>query len=487
MGKLYYNLGFLAANEIVEVSVRDLIAPFVGQTRSKTKDQLERALGKVLIIDNAFQLLKGPYELEALQEIVSCLQSEDHARKMIIILVGYAEEMKMLLHTCPALAGLFPHEVKFSRLKKKDCMKLLDHELEALNVSAPFMKDNACDDYQRLERLLHALAIGPMFANAKDIKFLAHEMKTRLFEDFIKDDKSKLTGSRSRSPPDMPDLSKAQATDCVTRLINQRKCMKHLPLFVPQPEIEYSDHDSRFASAFAYAQMPMMEIRIEQAFAMPPQASLQYDEAEMFEDTLDIEQPSHFPLPVISTSIVLTSSLMAPSFSAVHAANALQYFKPSQEMDNMYGRIEEVDDESDDEHQDSGAAHLPATADLQTSAAHKQDLDAAAPTGTLGSAGVAVIEAAKTSEYRDTHFQKASLKRTNDMDSEERRRYRDMLREIYPFEELVSERTQQALRDLGYCPAGFAWKRDLGRHICKGGCHFGYDFDVRDHMYRNDM
>ena len=487
MGKLYYNLGFLAANEVVEVSVRDLIAPFVGQTRSKTKAQLERALGKVLIIDNAFQLLKGHYEMEALQEMISFLQSEDHARKMIIILVGYAEEMKMLLHAFPALAGLFPHEVKFSGLKKKDCMKLLDHELEALNVSAPFMKDNACDDYQRLERLLHALAIGPMFANAKDIKFLAHEMKTRLFEDFIKHDKSKLAGSRSRSPPHMPDLSKAQATDCVTRLINQRICMKHLPLFVPQPEIEYSDHDSRFASAFAYAHMPMMEIRIEQAFAMPPQAAPQYDEADIFEDTLEVEQPSHFPLPVISTSIVLTSGLMAPSFSAVHAADALQYFKPPQEIGNMYRPIEEVDDESDDEHHDSGAAHLPATADVQSSTAHKQDLDTAAPIEVLGSASIAVTEATKISEYGDAHFQKASLKKTSEMDSEERRRYREMLRVQYPFQELVSVRTQQALRDLGYCPMGYAWKRDLGRHICSGGCHFGYDFDVRDHMYRNDM
>ena len=483
MGKLYYDLGFLAVNEVVEVSVRDFIAPFVGQTRQKTKDQLGQALGKVLIIDNAFQLLKGPFEMEALQEIINCLQSEDYARKMIIILVGYAEEMKMLLQTCPPLAGLFPHEVKFSRLKTEDCMKLLDHELEKLQVSAPFMKDNACDDYKRLKHLVHALAIGPMFANAKDIECLAQAMKTTLFEDFFKKNRSKFAGGRSRSPPDMPDLSNAQAKDCVKRLINQRKCMKHLPPLVAQSEIEFSDDDPRFARAFAHEQMPMMEIRIEQAFAMPQQAALPYNEAEMFDDTLELEQPSRFQLPVISASIVLAPGLMAPSFSAVHAADTLQYFKPPQEMDHIYRRIEEVDDESDDEHQDSSPAQVPATADLHTSGAQKQDYDDAAPSKASDTAAITVTETAQISESIDAQDQKE----IDEMDRQERRRYRDMLREKYPFEERVSERTQRALRDLGYCPQGYVWKRDLGRHICAGGCHFGYDFDVRDHMYRHDM
>ena len=487
MGELYYNLGFLAANEVVEVGVRDFIAPYVGQTRQKTKDQLGRAIGKLLIIDNAFQLLKGAFEVEALQEIINCLQSDTYARKMIIILVGYTDEMKMLLHTCPPLAGLFPHEVKFSRLKAKDCMKLLDSELQKLKVSAPFIRDTACDDYQRLERLVHALAIGPMFANAKDIEGLAQAMKTAVFDDFYKKNKALFTGSRSQSLPNIFEMSKTQASDCVKRLIKQRKCMTHLPSLAPRPEIEYSDDDPRFARAFAYEQMPMMEIRIEQAVAIPAQASLPYDEADMFEDTLGIEQPSRAQLPVIGATIVFNPGSMASSFPMVHTAEALQYFKPPQEIGHIDHRIEELDDESDDEHQDSGPAKSSATSDLASNTVFKQDIDAA-PSTPAASGGVVVPTAVKISEStKDTQFQKASLKDKNAMDRQERQRYRNMLKEKYPFDELVSERTQRALDDLGYCPQGYAWKRDLGRHICEGGCHFGYDFDVRDHMYREDL
>lgn len=481
MGKLYYNLGFLATDEVVELSVRDFIAPFVGQTRQKTKEQLARALGKVLIIDNAFQMLKGPFEMEALQEIVNCLQSPDYARKMIVILVGYGEEMKMLLHTCPPLAGLFPHEVKFSRLKAPDCMKLLDRELEKLQVSAPFLKDDKCEDYQRLQRIMNALAIGPMFANAKDIEALAQSMKSTLFDSFFKKNRSKFVGNQSRTLPAMPDLSKDQAVLCVTRLINQRKCMKPHKPFIPQNEaIEYSDDDPRFARAFAYEQMPMIEITIQQtrACAMPSQRAISYDEGDLFDNTLELEPPSRFRQPIVSATILLRPGLIGPLSSGIHAADTLEYYKLQKEVDRMYPRIELLEEESEDEEENSNPASTPPTVAPPTGdAAPKETIDTNA----------SVKQPAQVPASSDTQFQKASLKATTDMDREEKRRYRDMLAHKYPFPDVVEERTLDALRDLGYCPQGYAWKRDLGRHICEGGCHFGYDFEVRDYMYRHDM
>ncbi|KAF1833156.1 P-loop containing nucleoside triphosphate hydrolase protein [Decorospora gaudefroyi] len=488
MGNLYYNLGFLATDEVVEVSVRHLIAQFVGQTRTKTKEQLKRALGRVLIIDNAYQLLKGPYEMEALQEIVNCLQSKDYARKMVVILVGYTEEMKMLLHTCPPLAGLFPHEVKFSGLKLKDCMKLLDDELEKINVSAPFMKDDACDDYRKLERLVNALRIGPMFANAKDIDFLAQSMKIRLFDDFFRRNRSRFADSRSRSQLEIPALSREQAAGCVKRFISQRKCMKPLVPFLPQPEIEYSNDDPRFARAFAYEQMPIIGIRIEQATAIPPPIALSHWNADLFEDATEMESLSTFQQPHIGAPALLTHSLMLPTLLSMHQAGISQYFKP-QEFDHMQQRIEEVENgsESESEQEDSdpvqsSATADPQTADPQTPDAHEQNPKTSPPTTTSGHEGIAVKETAKISQS-----ERLSSKKASNMDDKlnERRSYRDMLKDKYPFGDVISERTQQALRDLGLCPQGYAWRRDHGRHMCEGGCHYGYDFGVRDYMFRN--
>jgi hypothetical protein len=198
----------------------------------------------------------------------------------------------------------------------------------------------------------------------------------------------------------------------------------------------------------------------------------------MFDDTLGLEQPSSFRQPAVSATIILRPGFMGPFFSGIHAADTLQYYKPPQDVQRMYPRIEEIDEESEDEEEKSAQTSIPPTVGPPTGdAAPKERIETS----------TSLEQPGQVSASSDTQFKKESLKRTKDMDREERRRYRDMLAHRYPFTDLVEERTLNALRDLGYCPMGYVWKRDRGRHICEGGCHFGYDFEVRDYMYRNDM
>ena len=55
MGKVYYDMGLLNSNEIVECSASDLVGQYVGHTGPKTKKLLEKALGKVLFVDEAYR------------------------------------------------------------------------------------------------------------------------------------------------------------------------------------------------------------------------------------------------------------------------------------------------------------------------------------------------------------------------------------------------------------------------------------------------
>ena len=48
--------GFLSDGEVVEVKVQDIISNVIGGTEKNMKDILERAQGKVLFIDEAYQL-----------------------------------------------------------------------------------------------------------------------------------------------------------------------------------------------------------------------------------------------------------------------------------------------------------------------------------------------------------------------------------------------------------------------------------------------
>ena len=75
LGHLYYSMGLLSKNTIIEVDRSDLIGEFIGQTAPKVKEVIERARGGVLFIDEAYALAR------ALDD------SKDFGREVIEILV----------------------------------------------------------------------------------------------------------------------------------------------------------------------------------------------------------------------------------------------------------------------------------------------------------------------------------------------------------------------------------------------------------------
>lgn len=60
MGKVFYDMGFLSTADVIDCSASDLVGQYVGQTGPKVIKQLDRALGRVLFIDEAYRLAVGP-------------------------------------------------------------------------------------------------------------------------------------------------------------------------------------------------------------------------------------------------------------------------------------------------------------------------------------------------------------------------------------------------------------------------------------------
>ena len=82
MGKVYYDMGFLATAEVIEVSATELVGQFVGQTGPKAHKLLERALGKILFVDEAYRLGEGQFAKEAMDEIVDCITKPKFVQKL---------------------------------------------------------------------------------------------------------------------------------------------------------------------------------------------------------------------------------------------------------------------------------------------------------------------------------------------------------------------------------------------------------------------
>jgi len=122
MGQIYYDMGFLSSTEVIECSASDLVGQYVGQTGPKTSKLLEKALGRVLFIHDAYRLSQGQFAKEAMDQLVGLLTQERFRAKLIVILAGYDREMNELMALNTGLSSRFREEVIFNNISPAQCL-----------------------------------------------------------------------------------------------------------------------------------------------------------------------------------------------------------------------------------------------------------------------------------------------------------------------------------------------------------------------------
>ena len=124
-GILYENK-ILPTKKVVEVSRQDLIAAYVGQTPIKTQEVIQRAMGGVLFVDEAYSLVPknspGDYGHEAVATLIKAM--EDYRGKFCVVLAGYKQEMKELLDTNPGFKSRIQFELDFPNYSREELAKI---------------------------------------------------------------------------------------------------------------------------------------------------------------------------------------------------------------------------------------------------------------------------------------------------------------------------------------------------------------------------
>ncbi|KAH6712371.1 NFX1-type zinc finger-containing protein 1 [Leptodontidium sp. MPI-SDFR-AT-0119] len=173
-GKVFFDLGFLSHVEVVECSASDLIGQYVGHTGPKTLKQLEKGLGKVLFVDEAYRLGEGSFAQEAINELVDLVTKPKFAGKMIIILAGYDNDMNKLLRVNEGLSSRFADEVIFPGMNPADCLHLLEMKLTESRIAFPELQTPTI--YNALFDLIEQMSKIPAWGNARDVQTLAKSM-----------------------------------------------------------------------------------------------------------------------------------------------------------------------------------------------------------------------------------------------------------------------------------------------------------------------
>ncbi|KAI5776929.1 P-loop containing nucleoside triphosphate hydrolase protein [Geopyxis carbonaria] len=218
MGKVFYEMGFISTAEVIDCSSSDLIGECMGHTGPKTKKVLDRALGKVLFIDEAYRLAEGQYATEAVNELIYLLSSKNYAGRMIVILAGYNRDMDKLMRVRPGLSGLFPTEIVFDTLNQQECMALLIRELDKRHVDASELKHD-----EPMGTLFRALGIMPSWSNARDVKTLAGQILESALHRFHAESKTKQGGSSNIGSSAKIPLTREEAMKCLGEMFHTHR------------------------------------------------------------------------------------------------------------------------------------------------------------------------------------------------------------------------------------------------------------------------
>jgi SpoVK/Ycf46/Vps4 family AAA+-type ATPase len=171
LAKIYFELGMLPREEVIEVDRSHLVGGYVGQTEENTMNIIKQAVGGVLFIDEAYSLKRedssgNDYGQTVIDTLVSAMTSSEYAGKFAIILAGYPEEMRQFLWANPGLRSRFP-EPNHIHLRDYLVDELVEiAELVAIDNDFTFSEEAIIELKKRIE----GEQVDITFGNARTVK-----------------------------------------------------------------------------------------------------------------------------------------------------------------------------------------------------------------------------------------------------------------------------------------------------------------------------
>lgn len=228
IAQIYHALGLLSKGHLVEVDRSALVAGYIGQTAIKTQEVIQKAIGGVLFIDEAYSLAgerNGDFGQEAIDTLLKAM--EDNRSDLVVIVAGYDSLMEQFISSNPGLRSRFKNYIHFSDYTGEELYRIFCKFCEQNQYVVDY------DAKIKIQQYLNELYEnrGSNFGNARDVR--------NLFEAIVTRQSMRVSQLKNPSIADMSLIVVADVPfDCVEKKIEKDETKIDTPIVItPKPTV----------------------------------------------------------------------------------------------------------------------------------------------------------------------------------------------------------------------------------------------------------
>lgn len=167
IAQILYNLKYIKQNKLIEVSSKDLVAEYVGQTGPKTMAIIEKAKGGVLFIDEAYTLASSSgtgnsYNEEAIATLIQ--EMENNRDNLVVIFAGYTKEMQAFLNSNSGIVSRIGYTLEFEDYTEQELLEIFKLMLKKAGFKITEQALN------KAEKLIREAKMCVNFGNARFVR-----------------------------------------------------------------------------------------------------------------------------------------------------------------------------------------------------------------------------------------------------------------------------------------------------------------------------
>ena len=172
IGDIFYYLGILEKGHLIEVDRSDIVGKYIGETAKLTKKYINKSMGGILFIDEAYTLAKGgqdsnDYGKEAIETLLKAM--EDSRGKFTVILAGYSKEMRKLMKLNPGLESRINLKIEFEDYSDEELLTIAE------NMASVDEYKLIADGKSSFLKKINMKKIDDNFANARTARNILEE------------------------------------------------------------------------------------------------------------------------------------------------------------------------------------------------------------------------------------------------------------------------------------------------------------------------